>query len=140
MKPLKFTQIEQIPAVLELRDIINRQDRQTNLQWGLSCLADILDKATIDPEIQRYIDIVSSGNISVKEARKMAQITHRYARESEDLALQFCYRAIGHCIATIHVNTHAYGIVIYGQKYVHQLGLSDDERIQLAEKWLKKIS
>ncbi|MBI9009938.1 MAG: hypothetical protein JEZ05_07895 [Tenericutes bacterium] len=48
---------------------------------------------------------------------------HELARNSTSLLQEYTYRALGHLIATIHVKTHSYQVLIYGIKAYYQLGI-----------------
>ena len=140
MKSIPFTTIEQIPVVIEIRDIIATRDRKTNLTWALTCLHELTQTIELDPQVKTYLQQVSTADVPVVVARKMAQYSHKVARESTDLYHQFIYRAIGHTIATIHVTTHAHGVVIYGLKAYHQQGKTLEELEEIAQSYRKKIS
>jgi len=51
-------------------------------------------------------DDYMNQKISVSEARKIAFLMHRYAREENNLMIKYLYRACGHAIACIHVKEH----------------------------------
>jgi hypothetical protein len=51
--------------------------------------------------------------IGVSEARKMAFLMHRYAREENELLIKYLYRACGHARACIHVKEHLIPCMTY---------------------------
>jgi hypothetical protein len=54
--------------------------------------------------------------ISVSEARKVAFLMHRYAREENNFMIKYLYRACGHAIACIHVKEHLKPCMKYLEK------------------------
>lgn len=139
MKPIKYTEIEKIPEVLCIKKLMDKGSKEDNLSWGIKITNNLLEIVKIDEEAVNIYNLLLSNKtkIKVSEARLYAQKMHKYARETNDLSKCFTYRALGHLIATIHVSTHTYGVIIYSFKAYYQLG---DDIDKLKEKAIKYLT
>ena len=105
-----------------LRSLIEKQTHKTLVLWALDCSPRFLDIFEKDfPNEQRPRELIviakqwAKGEVKMPVAKKAIHAAHNAATDAEGYpAAQAAARAIGHAAATIHVETHALGIVFYG--------------------------
>ena len=104
----------------ELIRLIEMQKHRTLVMWAFDCV-----RAPIEMLKERYPDEArpgralelaeawARGNVKMPEARRAILDAHAAAKEMEDRADIALAHAVGHACATVHVETHALGLVFY---------------------------
>jgi hypothetical protein len=95
---------------------------RTLILWGFDCADRFLtifkDFYPDDNRPQIAVEVASKwskGEIKMPTARSAILSCHQAANESNDnLVAQAAARAVGHAASIVHVQTHAFGLVIYG--------------------------
>lgn len=109
-------------CIQPIRELVMKQKHRTLVLWALDCAPRFLKiyerKYPQETRLQEAIDSARAwacGDIKMPVAKKAILAAHKAAREAEcNPAAQAAARAIGHAAATVHVETHALGIVFYG--------------------------
>jgi len=121
MKKILFTR--ESACLQPIRERIERQKHRTLVLWTLECAERVLaifeEKHSADKRPREAVDAARSwarGEIKMPVAKKAAHATHNAATAvaDEDPAACAAARAIGHVVGTVHVETHAMGLVLYG--------------------------
>ena len=113
------------PNAIELNDLqllIKNSSHQTLAMWALDCAKELLTLFELEYQADDRPRIAiekgylwASGHIKMPEAKKAILAAHQSATEHQNnLVACAIARAIGQGVSTIHVRTHAIGIVIYG--------------------------
>lgn len=110
------------PCIQPIRELIEKQKHRTLVSWVIECAEHVLPIfEERHPNDSRPRDAVkaaeawSHGDIKMSIAKKAAHAAHNAATEAEfDPAACAAARAMGHVVGTVHVETHAIGLVIYG--------------------------
>jgi hypothetical protein len=105
-----------------IRVLIEEQNHRTLVLWVLDCSARILDifekrypKDFRPREAVNKALAWATGEIKMPVAKRAALDAHIAAKEvEEDLAASAAAHAMGHVLGTVHVETHAINMVIYG--------------------------
>jgi len=106
-----------------IRKLIEKQKHRTLVLWSIDCAGHLLpifeEKYPKDKRPRKAVEAAEGwarGNIKMPIAKKAAHATHNAATEvaKENPAACAAARAIGHVVGTVHVETHAIGVVIYG--------------------------
>ncbi len=142
MSDIPLTMIEGFDGVRAIKNRIEDHDKAHLLAWCFDCLEPLMNEFELDTEVTAIVDRVreyKTQPIPVQEGRKLALAVHRVARDQDDLAERYLYRAIGHTVATIHVPSHAYGMVLYSLKSYHQLGRSVVQLEELSREYKKRL-
>jgi len=113
-----------------LRELIEKQDHRTLILWAIDCGTEVAklfaERFPDDTCLQQALKATqewAQGRIKMPEARPCALAAHQAAKDhAEDkVAVALCH-AIGHVVGTVHVETHAMGLVIYGLTAYWHLG------------------
>ncbi|MDR0766926.1 MAG: hypothetical protein LBE57_00545 [Methanosarcinales archaeon] len=120
MKKILFSRESE--CIQPLRSLIEKQNHRTLVLWALDCTPRFLDIfEAAYPNDSRPRDLIpiaeawAAGDIKMPEAKKAIHAAHHAAADAEGHpAAQAAARAIGHAAATIHVETHALGLIFYG--------------------------
>lgn len=112
----------QSPCLQPLRSMVEEQSHLTLVLWALDCAKAILPlfatKYGADTRPKAAIELAyqwAHGAIKMPAAKQAAHAAHAAATAvSHDAAACAAARAIGHAIGTVHVETHALGVVFYG--------------------------
>jgi len=120
MKKLLFTRNS--ACVQPLRSLIEKQTHRTLVLWVLDCAPRVLaifeDAYPDDSRPRIALEKAaawSRGAIKMPEAKKAILSAHKAATDAEaNPAAQAAARTCGHAAATVHVETHALGLVFYG--------------------------
>lgn len=146
-----------------LLDLIRKQKHRTIVMWAFISIEDIynelIKKYPNEDRLERGISLCkawSRGDIKMPVAKKALLDIHAIAKEIDnpyDIAL---FHAIGQGCATVHVETHAIGLVMYEltaivlkygidnceeailskiNKYIINLKLCEKEIINNKDKW-----
>ncbi len=98
-------------------------DKRDTLRWALDCAEHILpifEQVNPNDSRPKACIIIGRewllGTVPFKLVRATALAAHAAARATQDPSAIAVARACGHAIATIHVQTHAIGVNIYGVK------------------------
>ena len=102
--------------------LIEEQNHRTLVLWSLDCARHVLPvfemRFSDDPRPAKAIEAAEKwarGEIKMPEAKKAAHAAHNAASDVEyDAGACAAARAMGHAIGTVHVETHAIGVVMYG--------------------------
>jgi hypothetical protein len=113
-------------VVQPLRTLIEQQKHRTLVLWALDCAPRVLaifeERVPNDPRPRQALEATEAwarGEIKMPVAKKAAHATHNAASEVTDdpvngPAATAAARAMGHVVGTVHVETHAIGLVSYG--------------------------
>jgi hypothetical protein len=120
MRKLLFSRESE--CIQPLRYLIEKQTHKTLVLWALDCAPRFLDifekdypNETRPRELIQIAKLWAKGEVKMPLAKKAIHAAHNAATDAESSpAAQAAARAIGHAAATIHVETHALGIVFYG--------------------------
>jgi hypothetical protein len=102
-----------------IRELIEKQKHRTLVLWKIECAEHILpifeEKHPQDKRPRKAVEAAKTwahGEIKMPVAKKAAHAAHNAATAvaEEDPAA----RAMGHVVGTVHVETHAIGVVMYG--------------------------
>jgi hypothetical protein len=120
VKKLLFTR--ESDCLQPIRELIEKQKHRTLAMWAIDCTGPVL--ALFEeryPQEKRPYEAIQAakawmrGEIKMPLAKKAILAAHNAATEVEnDPAACAAARAIGHAAATVHVETHALGLVFYG--------------------------
>ncbi len=120
MKKLLFTRESE--CIQPLRELIEQQKHRTLAMWAVDCAVPVL--ALFEgkyPQEKRPYEAIEAakawmrGEIKMPVAKKAIHAAHHAATEVEhDPPACAAARAMGHAAATVHVETHALGLVFYG--------------------------
>ena len=106
-----------------IKKLVEKQKRRVLVKWAIECAEDILpifeNKFPKDNRPREALEAAkawASGKIKIPVAKKAAHAAHNAATEAGDdnPAARAAARTMGHVIGTIHVETHAMGVVMYG--------------------------
>lgn len=128
-----------------LRDLIRlieEQSHRTLVMWALDCaqipLAVLEERCPDEQRPRRALTLCESwarGMVKMPQAKRAILDAHAAAKELDRVCGAYAH-AIGHAGATVHVETHALGLVFYeltGMVYdacLDQCGQMIDERIE----------
>ena len=109
-------------CIQPLRSLVEKQTHKALFLWALDCAPRFLAIFEADyPADTRPRDLLdvamawARGEVKMPLAKKAIHAAHDAATAAEESpAAQAAARAIGHAAATIHVETHALGVVFYG--------------------------
>ncbi len=109
-------------CIQPLKELIEQQKHRTLVAWALESAPQFLDifeqKYFWDQRPRQALEIAAvwaRGEIKMPEAKKAIHAAHNAATAAEgEYAAQAAARAVGHAAATVHVPTHAIGLVLYG--------------------------
>lgn len=101
---------------------IKEQDRKTLILWALDCgdrYVNIFEgRFSEDGRPRAALDIAeewSKGKVKMPVAKKAIHAAHNAATDAAGYpGIEASARAVGHAAATVHVKTHAMGVVLYG--------------------------
>ncbi len=106
-----------------LHDLIGLMENQkhvTLVVWALECAKETLSrfegKYPNEPRPRMALELCEEwarGNIKMPVAKKAILAAHAVAKEIDDKECIALVHAIGHAGATVHVGTHALGLVFY---------------------------
>jgi hypothetical protein len=104
----------------DLIHLIEVQKHRTLVMWALDCAQKPLSlfEAKYPDELRprRALELCEAwarGTIKMPEARRAILDAHALAKEIDDKEFIAITHAIGHAGATVHVETHALGLVFY---------------------------
>lgn len=120
MKKLLVTR--ESASLQPIRELIEKQKHRTLVLWGIDCAERILAifeaKYPQDKRPREALEaaqVWARGEIKMPVAKKAAHAAHNAATAvANDPAACAAARAMGHVVGTVHVETHAIGIVMYG--------------------------
>lgn len=108
--------------IYEIRNLIEKQTHKTLVLWAIDCgeVALSLFENRISNDLRPRLALEAAkqwakGEIKMPIAKKAAYDTHISASELQKTDPSACAaaRALGHVIGTIHVETHALGVLFY---------------------------
>lgn len=109
------------PEIQPLKKLIQTQTHKTLVLWALDIAKEYADLYTQDypndPRVKDLLPIAKKwyqGQIKMPQAKQAILQTHQAAKETQNPYAQAAARAVGHAAATIHVETHALGVIFYG--------------------------
>ena len=124
MRKILFSRESDCLQPLRLR--IEDQYHKTLVLWALDCATEyLLYFERNQPGEHRPRDVLevaaqwARGEVSMPTAKKAIHAAHQAAaavgdKTRHDASVMAASRAIGHAAATVHVETHALGIALYG--------------------------
>ncbi len=109
-------------SIQPIRSLVEKQTHKALVLWTLDCaprFLEIFEKyyqtETRPRELLAIAELWRKGEVKMPVAKKAIHAAHNAATDAEEFpSAQAAARAIGHAAATIHVETHALGIVFYG--------------------------
>lgn len=134
-----------------LRDMIEKQTHKALVLWALDCartnyLRNFEQFHTGDSRPREALDTAEQwarGYVKMPVAKKAIHAAHEAAAavgdaNPLDAGIMAAGRAIGHAAATVHVETHAMGVVMYGLTSAHYLSMPDGYELAAMEelRWL----
>lgn len=142
MKSITFTILERFESIQQIEQRIPLKTKEELLYWAIDCLDALFKLVHLGDEAQSIVLQVKQYHdhpIKVQEGRKLALRIHALARQETDPIRIFTYRALGHSIATIHVNSHAYGMALYSLKAYYEMGYSMEQLLQISTGYAKRL-
>ena len=142
MRKLLFSR--ESDCIQPFRKLIEQQKHRTLVAWALDCAPRILkifEKEYPDEKRPRQaLETAAAwarGEVKMPVAKKAIHASHDAATEVEgNYAAQAAARAVGHAAATVHVETHALGIIFYGlTAFIYAANSNEADKI--VEKELK---
>lgn len=144
MKKLLVTR--ESPCLQPIRELIEKQKHRTLVSWSVECGEHILpifeEKHPQDKRPREAVEAAKAwahGRIKMPAAKKAAHAAHNAATEvaEKDPAACAAARAMGHVVGTVHVETHAIGVVMYGiTAFIYAAKQKDAEKVIAKEcKW-----
>jgi hypothetical protein len=120
MKKLLFTR--ESACLQPIRELIERQKHRTLVLWVIDCAPRVLSifesrypEETRPRETLEAADAWARGEIKMPIAKRAAHAAHNAATAvADDPAACAAACAMGHVVGTVHVETHAMGLVLYG--------------------------
>lgn len=136
MKKLLYTR-ESIELQPLLR-LIEKQSHRVLVLWAIDCADSILElfeerypQDTRPREAVVASRLWAEGKIKMTIAKKAALTAHKAANEvSDDIVACSAARAMGHVVGTVHVETHAIGLVMYGLTGIAYQAISNGDNLQ----------
>lgn len=129
----------------DLRLLVEKQTHQTLILWALDCgnyfrdLFEVYDCEDIRPRTAlEKAALWAKGEIKMPEAKKAIHDCHKAASDYQDHPVVCAAaRAVGHAAATVHVETHALGVVFYGLTAIYYQSEEEvrDRQIEEAITW-----
>lgn len=125
-------------CIQPIRDLIEQQKHRTLVMWALDCAPRVLEifEKQYPNEKRPHIALEiaqawARGEVKMPVAKKAIHAAHSAATEAEaSPAAQAAARAMGHAAATVHVETHALGLVFYGlTAFVYAEGLENYDAV-----------
>jgi len=120
MKKLLVTR--ESPSVQPIMALIEKQKHKTLVMWVIDCAERVLgifeERHPDDSRPREALEAARAwarGEIKMPVAKKAAHAAHNAATAvADDPAACAAARAMGHVVGTVHVETHAMGLVMYG--------------------------
>lgn len=120
MKKLLFNRDSD--CIQPLRSLIETQKHRTLALWAADCAEPVLtlfeERIVNDNRPREALEAAQKwmrGEIKMPGAKRAIHAAHNAATQAEyDPVACAAARAIGHAAATVHVETHALGLVFYG--------------------------
>lgn len=109
-------------CIRPLKRLVEEQTHKTLVLWVFDCAPRFLELfETYRPDDSRPRDAISAGQlwargeVKMPFAKRAIHAAHSAAAQAEEFPpAQAAARAVGHAAATVHVETHALGVVFYG--------------------------
>jgi hypothetical protein len=122
MKKLVLTR--ESPCLQPVRRLVEEQKHRTLVMWAVDCAGRLLalfeNRVLTDRRPREAVEAAkrwARGEIKMPAAQMAALAAHKAATDVlEDPAACAAARATGHVVGTVHVETHAMGVVMYGLK------------------------
>lgn len=112
------------PAVLPVAALMQTQEHTTLVLWAIDCAPHVLELFEAchlnEPRPRQALEAMrlwARGEIKMPAAKRAILACHNAATEvaaTGDPAGEAAACAVGHAAATVHVQTHAIGLVLYG--------------------------
>ncbi len=125
-------------AIQPLRELIEKQKHRTLVMWAFDCAPRVLEvferQYPDEARPRQALETAKAwarGEVKMPVAKKAIHAAHNAATEAEAFpAAQAAARAIGHGAATVHVETHALGLVFYGlTAFIYAEGMENYDAI-----------
>ena len=120
MKKNKLLFSRESECLQELKTLIEQQKHRTLVMWALYCakapLTQFENKYPLELRPRKALKLCedwSRGKIKMPAAKRAILDAHKVALEIDDNVYGALCHAIGHAGATVHVKTHALGLVFY---------------------------
>lgn len=122
MKKLLYTR--KSDCIRPLRALVEAQNHRTLVRWALDAAPEFLALFERDfpgddrPRAAlRVAEAWARGEVKMPAAKRAIHAAHNAAKaagEAGNIVAESAARAVGHAAATVHVETHALGLVFYG--------------------------
>lgn len=127
MKKRKILFDRSSEMIRPLKAKVEEANHRALILWVIDCAYEILPYFESDyPDDHRPKEALeatiswSKGDIKMPVARRFALLSHQAANEvKENPKAEAAARALGHVLGTVHVETHALGMVFYGLTSVY---------------------
>lgn len=103
-----------------LLEKMRKYSHKTLALWALTCAqvpANELDRLLInDDRVNIALDLCTKwmkGQVKMPEAKKALLAVHAIAKETDDVYIRALAHAVGQACGSVHVETHAIGLVMY---------------------------
>lgn len=103
-----------------LLEEIRKYPHRTLTLWALTCAqvpANKLNQLLInDDRVKTALDLCTKwmqGQVKMPQAKKALLAVHAIAKETKDAYIKALAHAIGQACGSVHVETHAFGLVMY---------------------------
>ncbi len=120
MRKILFTRESE--CIQPIRALVEQQKHRALVAWAFDCAPRVLAiferHCPNDPRPRLALETAQAwarGEVKMPAAKRAIHAAHNAATEAESCpAAQAAARAVGHAAATVHVETHALGLIFYG--------------------------
>lgn len=104
----------------DLRELICQQHHLTLVLWSLECvqtpMEKLIEKYPDEADIQLALEqawLWAHGDVKISSAKRAILDCHAFAKKMTDAADVALCHAVGQGCSTVHIETHALGLVFY---------------------------
>ncbi|MDB7953250.1 putative immunity protein [Faecalitalea cylindroides] len=132
-----------------LLEEIRKYPHKTLTLWALTCAQvpanELNQLLTNDDRVKIALDLCTKwmqGHVKMPQAKKALLSVHAIAKETDDAYIKALAHAIGQACGSVHVETHAFGLVMYEMtSIVIKYGIDDclpylEEKLEYYQKML----
>lgn len=136
MRKLLFSRESE--CIQSIRTLIEKQKHRTLVMWAFDCAPRVLEvferQYPSDTRPRLALETAQAwarGDVKMPVAKRAIHGAHNAATEAEaSPSAQAAARAVGHAAATVHVETHALGLVFYGlTAFVYAEGMGNYDAV-----------
>lgn len=119
MRKLLFSRSSE--CIQPLRTLVEQQTHPTLVLWALDCAPAFLNlfEQLVQNDCRPRTALETAaqwarGQVKMPAAKQAIHAAHNAAASASNPIAEAAARAVGHAAATVHVETHALGLVFYG--------------------------